>query len=107
MTFVNCYENAIHAEAYSKLEFANTYYLAFRDLPEIFRVHVRGTTALDFGCGTGRSTRFLRGQGFEPVGVDIAAEMVAKAREIDPRGDYRLIPGDDMSGLPVEGYSLI
>lgn len=107
MNFVNCYENATRADAYSKLEFANTYYLAFRDLPEIFRVHVNGTAALDFGCGTGRSTRFLRGVGFDPVGVDISAEMVAKAREIDPRGDYRLIPGDDMSGLPPEGFSLI
>jgi len=32
---VNCYEDANRASAYAKLEFANTYYLAFRDLPEI------------------------------------------------------------------------
>jgi len=105
--FVNCYENSTRAEAYSKLEFANTYHLAFRDLPEIFRAHVKGTAALDFGCGTGRSTRFLVGLGFQTVGVDISPEMVAKARGIDPSGDYRLIPGDDMSTLPVEGFSLI
>ncbi len=107
MNFVNCYENATRADAYSKLEFANTYHLAFRDLPEMFCAHVKGTAALDFGCGTGRSTRFLRGLGFHPLGVDISEEMVLRAREADPQGDYRLIPGDDMSALPRASFSLI
>lgn len=105
--FVNVYENATRAEAYSKLEFANTYHLAFRDLPEIFRRHVYGATALDFGCGTGRSTRFLRSLGFATLGVDISAEMIAQARVLDPLGDYRLIPGDDLSALPRGSFSLI
>lgn len=105
--FINCYESTTRAEAYSKLEFANTYHLAFRDLPEILRARVKGTTALDFGCGTGRSSRFLTGLGFEVVGVDISGEMVAKARALDPQGDYRLIPGDDMSALPRRGFALI
>ena len=105
--FVNCYESTVRAEAYSKLEFANTYHLAFRDLPEVFRACVKGSAALDFGCGTGRSTRFLSGLGFSVVGVDISPEMIAKARTIDPQGDYRLIPGDDMSALPREGFSLV
>jgi len=105
--FVNCYENATRAEAYLKLEFANTYHLAFRDLPEILHTHVNGSAALDFGCGTGRSTRLLRQLGFEVAGVDISAEMIARARAIDPQGDYRLIPDDDMSALPRAGFSLI
>jgi len=28
MAFTNCYEDIVRAEAYSQLEFANTYYLA-------------------------------------------------------------------------------
>jgi SAM-dependent methyltransferase len=107
MDFFNCYQSATRAEAYSKLEFSNTYHLAFRDLPEIFSAYVKGTVALDFGCGAGRSTRFLRGLGFETVGVDISSEMVSKAHEIDPRGDYRVIPSDDMSGWPRESFFLI
>jgi SAM-dependent methyltransferase len=107
MSFVNSYENVTRAEAYSKLEFANTYHLAFRDLPEMFATHVQGTAALDFGCGTGRSTRFLRELGFQPVGVDISAEMITKAHELDPGGDYRLVPDDDMSALPRQGFDLI
>jgi SAM-dependent methyltransferase len=107
MDFVNCYQSTTRAEAYSKLEFSNTYHLAFRDLPELFRAHVKGTSALDFGCGAGRSTRFLRELGFETIGVDISPAMVLKACEIDPKGDYRLVPSDDMSGLPRESFSLI
>ena len=107
MHFVNCYESATRAAAYSKLEFANTYHLAFRDLPAVFERHVTGRAALDFGCGTGRSTRFLQQLGFEVVGVDISPQMLSKAREIDPKGDYRLIPDDDMTGLPRGSFSLV
>jgi len=107
MQFVNCYENATRAAAYSKLEFANTYHLAFRDLPAVFERHVTGRAALDFGCGTGRSTRYLRQLGFEVTGVDVSPQMLSKAREIDPKGDYRLIPDDDMTGLPLGSFPLV
>lgn len=68
---------------------------------------MKAVAALDFGCGSGRSTRFLRSLGFEAIGVDISPEMISKAHEIDPAGDYRLVPGDDLSALPREGFSLI
>ena len=97
MSFINCYDDATRAQSYAELAFANTYHLAFRDLPDIVAEHVTGTKALDFGCGTGRSTRFVRELGFETVGVDIAPEMIAAARRIDPAGDYRLVKDDDFS----------
>lgn len=37
--------------------------------------------ALDIGCGNGRNTRFLAGQGFDAVGLDLSAASVAWARE--------------------------
>ncbi len=107
MAFTNCYEDATRAEAYARLEFANTYYLAYRDLPEIIRRHVSGTRAFDFGCGTGRSTRFVRQLGFDVTGVDISPEMIAKARELDPGGNYRLIKDDDLSHFPTAAYDLV
>jgi SAM-dependent methyltransferase len=107
MGFTNCYEDATRAEAYARLGFANTYYLAFRDLPGIIREHVAGTRAIDFGCGTGRSTRFVRQLGFDVTGVDIASNMVAKARELDPGGDYRLAKDDDFSDLQPGTYDLV
>ena len=107
MTFANCYEDAMRARAYAELEFANTYYLAYRDLPDIIRLHATGTKALDFGCGTGRSTRFARRLGLDVAGADIAPKMIAKAREIDPSIDYSLIQSDELRELPRDTYDLI
>ena len=95
--FENVYADRARADAYAKLEFPGTYFLAFRDLPGLLREHVRGLTALDFGCGTGRSTRFLRDLGYQPVGVDSAEQMLARARESDPHGEYRLVSEDGIS----------
>ena len=107
MALSNCYQDATRANAYAQLEFANTYYLAYRDLPDIVRQHVTGTKAIDFGCGTGRSTRFARQLGFHVVGVDIAPEMIAKAREMDPAADYRLVTDDDLSEFQTGSYDLV
>lgn len=89
--FSNTYEDDRYAAAYARLEFANTYHLAYRDLPGLFGTHVRGRRALDFGCGAGRSTRFLRRLGFDAIGIDISEDMLRQARAIDPGGDYRLV----------------
>lgn len=107
MAFKNCYANETRAESYAQLGFANTYHLAYRDLPAIIRQHVRGTRALDFGCGTGRSTRFVRTLGFSAVGVDIAGEMLARAREFDPDGDYHLVRNGDLREFEGGAYDLV
>jgi SAM-dependent methyltransferase len=106
-SFRNAYEDAGYAAAYAKLEFHGTYYLAFRDLPAIFREHVAGTCALDFGCGAGRSTRFLRSCGFRTVGIDIAEEMLVQARGRDPEGAYVLVPDGDYGTLREGVFDLV
>jgi SAM-dependent methyltransferase len=105
--FWNIYDDKTRADAYSRLEFPGTYYLAYRDLPAIIHEHVKGRKALDFGCGAGRSTRFLRALGFDAVGVDISVHMLARARERDPQGDYRLVPDGDLSSSALDTYDLI
>ncbi len=105
--FSNVYEDTERADAYSKLESPGTYYLAYRDLPNIISEHVKGRKAIDFGCGTGRSTRFLKKLGFNVVGVDIAEDMIEKARELDPEGDYRLIKDGDFSQFKNNTYDLV
>ncbi|MFX1283380.1 MAG: class I SAM-dependent methyltransferase [Promethearchaeota archaeon] len=107
VTFTNSYKDANRAAAYAKLEYPGTYYLAFRDLPEIIFTHVKGRNAIDFGCGTGRSTRFLQGIGFDTIGVDIAEAMIEKAKEIDPDGDYRLIQDEDLNKMKRKTYDLV
>ena len=69
--------------------------------------HVRGIRALDFGCGTGRSTRFLRNLGFQVIGVDVSQAMLAQARDRDPQGDYRWIGEGGLAGLEAGAFDLI
>jgi ubiquinone/menaquinone biosynthesis C-methylase UbiE len=107
MKFSNSYEDAKRAEAYSKLQFAGTYFLAYRDLPEIIREFVQGKNALDFGCGTGRSTRFLKSLGFHTVGIDISEEMVNIAKKLDPAGEYRVISDGDFSCCTAHSFDLV
>jgi len=103
----NVYDDAGRADAYATLEFPATYYLAFRDLPALIAQHVAGRSALDFGCGAGRSTRFLHGLGFTATGVDISASMIERARDADPEGSYRLIGDGDFSGFEPGSLDLI
>lgn len=105
--FSNVYDDDDRADSYAELEFPGTYWLAYRDIPALIQAHVHGTRALDFGCGTGRSTRFLRDLGFEVTGVDIAGSMLARAREKDPDGDYRLVPDGELPGLDPASFHLI
>jgi SAM-dependent methyltransferase len=105
--FSNAYEDAAYAEAYATLELVNTYYLAYRDLPRLILGHVQGRRAVDFGCGTGRSTRFLRQLGFDAVGIDISKSMIRKAHAKDPAGDYRLIQDGRLDDLEAGAYDLV
>lgn len=105
--FFNIYDDKARADAYSSLEFPGTYYLAYRDLAAIIERHIRGKSALDFGCGTGRSTRFLRQLGFDVVGIDIAEQMLAQARQLDPQTEYLLVPDGDLSCLAPSTHDLV
>lgn len=103
----NVYEDNVRANAYSKLEFPGTYYLAYRDLPKIIGEVTNGDIALDFGCGTGRSTRFLKNLDFQVTGIDISAPMVQEARRLDPRGNYLVVENGKFTMLQPGSYDLI
>ncbi len=105
--FSNVYEDTKRAEAYSKLKFDKTYYLAYRDLPTIITNLAQGNTALDFGCGTGRSTRFLQTLGYKTIGIDISEEMITIARQLDPEGEYHRIDDGDFNRFPASSFDLI
>jgi len=101
------YEDEERARAYATLQFPGTYYLAFRDLPVLLRRYSHGSRALDFGCGTGRSTRFLRDLGLSVVGADISQAMLDQARALDPSGKYHLIRDNIAREFPRGSFELI
>lgn len=106
-SFENSWDNQIRAESYAKLEFPNTYYLAYRDLPKIISDHVDGKKAIDFGCGTGRSTRFLKKLGLHAIGVDISKDMLQIAMESDKSGDYQIVSNGNYGHLGISQFDLV
>jgi len=106
-TFGNVYDDEERARAYAGLQYPGTYALAFRDLPAIIGPWARGAPALDFGCGTGRSTRLLRSLGLDVVGVDISRPMLDHARAFDPGGTYRLVTEEDLERIAGGPFELI
>jgi ubiquinone/menaquinone biosynthesis C-methylase UbiE len=107
LNFENSWADRTRAESYSKLEFPNTYYLAYRDLPEIISRHVAGQRAIDFGCGTGRSSRFLKSLGFNVTGLDISSDMLEIARGIDVSGDYQLVTNGNYEHLGIKQFDMV
>lgn len=106
-TFGNVYEDEQRARAYATLEFPGTYYLAFRDLPALIHRYNRGSRALDFGCGTGRSTRFLRKLGLNVIGADVSQAMLDQACGLDPSGEYYLIRDSITSEFAPGSFDVI
>ncbi len=105
--FTNSYADTTRAAAYARLDFPGTYYLAFRDLSELIEIHAPKGKALDFGCGAGRSTRFLQSLGYETTGLDISAEMLDLAHQLDKGGQYQLIADGRLNGVPDNHFHLI
>jgi SAM-dependent methyltransferase len=62
-----------------------------------------GGQTLDVGCGEGRLPRDLKRLGYEVIGVDASATLIAHAQDAGPDGDYRIA---DAAALPVEGGSM-
>lgn len=85
-----------------------TGYLGFRDLPNILKKYVKGMNVLDVGCGSGRSTRFLRDLGYNVIGIDVSESMIKTAKEQDEVSDYRLIVSENEEWpLENEKFDLI
>ena len=67
--------------------------------------HLRAGPCLEVGAGTGRVTTFLLGRGYDVVGVDISAGMLAKLRDKvpgHPRLRTQVLDIDELEA--VDGY---
>ena len=59
--------------------------------------------ALDAACGTGRHTAYLAALGHQVIGLDSSPEMLARARENVPAGDFHVA---DLHDLPLADDSV-
>ena len=82
------------AQTYADLEIENTLTLLYFALPDLLRKNTNGKLVLDYGSGAGRSTQFLKREGFDVIGVDMDADMLKAAHERDPNGEYHKIAGN-------------
>lgn len=96
----------LYAKLYSKYKIIGTPYIPYRDMPNILNEHVIGKMAIDYGCGTGESSFFLKSLGFDVAGVDISEEMLLRVKNIDPTGEYIKINSGEMP-FNKETYDLV
>ena len=95
-TFGNVYEHGERARAYATLEFPGTHYLAYRDSSALIRRYDHGSRALDFGCGTVRSTD-SRSLGLNVIRANSSHAMLDQARALEPSGEYHRVR-DNITG---------
>ena len=77
--------NKTKSELYSQLKIDGTGYLAYREIPGLIEKYVKsGNTALDYGCGAGRSSAFLHDLKLYVDAVDICPLMIDKAITNNP-----------------------
>lgn len=77
--------------------------LLYESIPKIIsKLQPIPGKVLDFGCGTGYSTRILKQCGLETIGVDTSPQMLQQARILDPTGEYEQI---ERTILPFAAYS--
>jgi ubiquinone/menaquinone biosynthesis C-methylase UbiE len=79
------------AKFYASEDITETGYLAYRDIVKFIPKEFKKHKTLDFGCGTGRSTRLLKNYGLQTVGVDISNAMLSQAKKLDLGSKYILV----------------
>lgn len=79
------------ASLYAQFQIMGTSYLAFRDIPQLIKKYANGNKTLDYGCGAGRSTRFLKSLDLDVAGVDTSVAMIEQAQTIDKVISYNVI----------------
>ena len=86
------------ASLYSHHQIEGTLKIAYKALETLLtKYKIIGEKTLDFGCGSGRSTRYLKNKVSCVEGADINQDMLALAQESDPFTRYSKIENNHLS----------
>lgn len=94
------------SKQYAQFKISGTAYLAFKNIPSLISRFASGEKTLDYGCGTGRSSRFLKQCGLDVDGVDTSSDMIKQAQALDNSIPYELIQSGQLSRKPCS-YDLV
>lgn len=86
---------------------ASTDYLVVKELPSMIGNVNHANKTLDFGCGAGLSTRFIKSLGCDCMGVDISKEMLVRAKKNDISGKYIHILQDQPLPFQSSSFEMI
>ncbi|MCW5590097.1 MAG: class I SAM-dependent methyltransferase [Legionellales bacterium] len=83
----------LNASIYAKHSLQDTAFLAFKYIPSLVYKYLRveNPVALDYGCGSGRSTRFIKDLDINVNGFDIDHNMLKHAKSFNDDITYQLI----------------
>lgn len=104
-----------YSSQYRALNYSNqivgTGYLAYRDLADLFHTYLSKQLsqiyALDYGCGRGRSSKFLADLGCRVDAIDICSNMLEQAKhQTNSLIKYHLVSPYSNS-LPQSFYDLV
>ena len=63
-------------------------------------------TVLDVGCGEGRFCRILSERGISTIGIDPTQDLLTRAQELHPEGDYRVGRAEKLE-FPDASFDLV
>jgi ubiquinone/menaquinone biosynthesis C-methylase UbiE len=86
---INNYDKV--ANIYAKHDNVGTAFLAFKYTEDLISQYSKGKKTLDYGCGSGSSTRFLKDIGLDVIGVDINSTMLEEATSFNDGIPYKKI----------------
>jgi len=71
------------SKKYAASDNSGTAFLAFKHIESLIKKYSNGIKALDYGCGSGNSSLFLKEIGLDVNGVDISKDMLNEAEIIN------------------------
>lgn len=95
----------------SKFDVTEFFESGCRDVDSILAaLHVRSNptwSVLDIGCGLGRLTRRLRELFGKTIGIDVSAEMITRARQLNCEIEFHETSGTDLKKFSNESFELV